>query len=165
MLRYIFLMKILPRDTKYEIDQFYLRRAQTISFWSKDPSTKVGAVIVDRELDLIIGAGYNKFPDYIQEDEKRMNNRDVKYDLIIHAEMCALMSSMYNYKDYLARSIIYTYPIPPCIRCMSHLVDRGIRGVVSLDEYPDRWAESIQKSKNLINEVGGSWLLYPRSIL
>ena len=68
----------------------FLKLATHISEWSKDPSTKVGCVVVgpDRE---IRSTGFNGFPRGIQDSDERLTNRDLKYPLICHAEENAIM--------------------------------------------------------------------------
>ncbi|MEC8351943.1 MAG: CMP deaminase, partial [Candidatus Thermoplasmatota archaeon] len=70
----------------------FLKLATHISEWSKDPSTKVGCVVVgpDRE---IRSTGFNGFPRGIQDSDDRLTNRDLKYPLICHAEENAIMRS------------------------------------------------------------------------
>ena len=52
-------------------DERYLRLAKEVASWSKDPSTKVGAVAV---LDgSVLAQGYNGFPKYIQDDEEHLS--------------------------------------------------------------------------------------------
>ena len=47
-------------------DNRYLRLAKEVSTWSKDPSTKVGAVAVLN--GSVLAQGYNGFPRYILDD-------------------------------------------------------------------------------------------------
>ena len=63
--------------------------ASVISKLSKDPSTKVGAVIV-RPDNSIASVGYNGFPKGFPDEESYWNNRDLKYKIVTHAEENAL---------------------------------------------------------------------------
>ena len=71
-------------------DMRFLDLATHISEWSKDPSTKVGCVVVgpDRE---IRSTGFNGFPRGILDSDDRLTDRDLKYPLICHAEENAIM--------------------------------------------------------------------------
>ena len=71
-------------------DGRFLSLATHISNWSKDPSTKVGCVVVgpDRE---IRSTGFNGFPRGIADTDERLSDRDLKYPLICHAEENAIM--------------------------------------------------------------------------
>ena len=74
-------------------DERFLELASHISLWSKDPSTKVGCVVVgdDRE---IRSTGFNGFPRGIKDDETRLSDRSQKYPLICHAEENAIMHAL-----------------------------------------------------------------------
>src|SRR6056300_1257995 len=84
---------LVPEITKW--DKRFMDMAQMISTWSKDPSSKIGAVAVNDE-KRILATGYNGFPRGIADTEERLNNRDEKYPRIIHAEMNVLMNALYN---------------------------------------------------------------------
>jgi len=131
----------------------FLKLAQHISNWSKDPSTKVGAVVVDED-NRIVSIGYNGFPKGIKDDE-RLENRDVKYSLILHAEENALLFSKQNLKNCK----IYTYPLFPCSRCCSKIIQCGIKEIIALENNNPRWKNSINLSVEMCEEVGISYKL------
>ena len=119
-----------------------MRLAEQISTWSKDPSTKVGAIIVNEERR-ILATGYNGFPRGIEDTEERLNNREEKYPRIIHAELNALMNALYNgvsVKD----STLYVYGLPVCSECTKSVIQAGIKRVVipSMKGVPEKWADS-----------------------
>src|SRR3546814_4797914 len=76
-------MRIVPTWTSY-----FMRIAQDVASRSKDPSTQVGAVLVDAD-NHIIATGYNGFPPGIEETPARWQRPD-KYERVIHAEMNAI---------------------------------------------------------------------------
>ena len=134
-------------------DNRFLQLAEHISKWSKDPSTKVGCVVVgpDRE---IRSTGFNGFPRGIDDSEERLTNRDLKYPLICHAEENAIMHAArigLSLKDCTA---YVTWP--PCTRCARSLIQAGISEVVipSGLEIPDRWREDFELSMSLMKESG-----------
>ena len=138
-------------------DNRFLELAKHIAQWSKDPSTKIGAVIV-RPDKTIASVGYNGFPRGIADDE-RLRERLVKYQLIIHAEMNAIL----NAKEPLNGYTLYTWPpalqSPTCDRCASHIIQTGIIRVVSYlaknnDPLALRWKEQYKKARNLYEEAG-----------
>lgn len=136
-------------------DLRFLDLAKCVSSWSKDPSTKVGAVIVDKD-KRVISMGYNGFPVGINDDHYRLNHRDTKYKIILHAEANALLFANTN----LVGTILYTYPFMPCPRCAGLIIQAGISQVVSYNTIPERWAEDFQMSKELFNEAHVSLRLY-----
>jgi dCMP deaminase len=109
-------------------DRRFLDMAQMISTWSKDPSSKIGCVVVNNE-KRIIATGYNGFPRGIEDSPDRLNDRDQKYPRIIHAEMNALMNALYNgvsVKD----CTLYVYGLPVCPACTKCVIQAGIKRVV-----------------------------------
>ena len=69
----------------------YFKLSKEISTWSKDPSTKIGAIIVG-DSGQIISQGYNGFPRNVDDNNFRYQQREIKYQFVIHAEMNALLS-------------------------------------------------------------------------
>ena len=130
-------------------DKRFLELAELVSSWSKDPSTKVGAVIID-DKNIIVSVGFNGFPKGINDNE-RLHNRDSKYQIIIHAENNALMFA----KRPLDNCTLYTYPFMPCPRCAGMIIQSGIKRVVSykntIDRY--RWELDFSISRELFNEA------------
>ncbi|MDR3503020.1 MAG: deaminase [Legionella sp.] len=135
--------------------QKFLGLAKHISTWSKD-STKVGAVIVDPETNTIIGVGYNGFPRGVIDDSFRLNDRDIKYKLTVHAEVNAILNSNKSVRG----CDLYVYPtmmIPPCCPdCAKAVVNAGIRNVYGYanENLTDRWQDLSDWSTLLFNEGG-----------
>jgi dCMP deaminase len=73
-------------------DGRFLDLAVFVGDWSKDPSTKVGAVLV-RPDRTIAGLGFNGFPRGVLDHPERYDDRPTKYEMVVHAEMNALLSS------------------------------------------------------------------------
>lgn len=140
-------MKKNEINTPKEWDERFLRLAKEISTWSKDPSTQVGAVVVDVNRH-IVATGYNGFPPGIRDDE-RLESRSIKYDIVIHAEENCIIHG-----GSLVGCTIYTYPLLPCSRCASKLIASGIRKVVSVPNDNERWIENINLSIELFREAG-----------
>ena len=86
----------------------FLDMAALIANWSKDPSTKVGAVIVDKN-NRVISLGYNGLPSSVPDDPEILNNRFEKYKYIIHAETNAILTANSSVKD----CSVYTFPFLP----------------------------------------------------
>lgn len=130
----------------------FLELASFISNWSKDPSTKVGAVIVDCNRR-IISTGYNGFPIGVSDNQERLENRDFKYKAILHAEENAIMFA----KKDLSRCSLYVSSLPPCSHCASLIIQSGIKNVYTWEqEIPERWQESINITKTMFKESGVS---------
>ena len=107
-------------------NQRFLSLAEHISTWSKDPSTQVGAVIVDDQRR-IISTGYNGFPRGVNDFPERYNNRDIKYEMIVHGEINAILFA----NQSIHGCTLYTWPFMPCSRCAAIVIQSGIRTVVA----------------------------------
>lgn len=105
-------------------DARFLSLAEHVSQWSKDPSTQVGAVIVQGR-NKVIGIGYNGFARGMKDDPEMYANREVKYSRVIHAEINALL----NAAQSVDGCTLYT-TIPCCDRCAVHMIHAGIKRFV-----------------------------------
>lgn len=130
-------------------DERFLELAQVVSSWSKDPSTKVGAVIADKKH--IVSVGFNGFPPHVEDRDEWLNERETKYKLIIHAEINAILNSNRS----VAGCTLYTYPLFPCPDCSKHLSASGITRVVSRVaslEAAERWG--LHQTKFILGRMG-----------
>ena len=128
-------------------DNNFLALANTVSMFSNDPSTKVGAVIVDDD-NRVISIGYNGFPKGIRDDN-RLSNRELKYEMIVHAEANALLFANAPVRG----CTIYTWPFQPCSRCASLIIQAGIRRVVSVESKDQKWRENFQLAHDMMTEA------------
>ena len=137
-------------------DTRFLDLAEHISKWSKDPSTKVGAVIVDSQRR-IVSTGYNGFSVGVMDSYDRLTDRDTKYEMIIHAEANAILFAHQRMNDMT----LYTTPFQPCSRCASLIIQSGISRVISyeIEESKNRWVDSFKLAKELFDEAGVELLL------
>lgn len=130
-------------------DKRFLDMAALIGSWSKDPSTKVGAVLVKDKR--IISTGYNGLPASIEDDPKILNDRREKYRYIIHAEENALLQcSAHGISS--AGATLYVSPLPPCAGCMRLIIQSGIKRIVCSkpsQEHIERWKNSLDFAKKL----------------
>ena len=144
------------QDEKW--DRRFLELARHISSWSKDPSTKVGAVIVDIDR-IVVGMGYNGFPRGVRDDPDRYNDRETKYSLVVHAELNAVLAAGIQARG----STIYVYPsfgIPPlCTNCAKAVIQAGITRVVGYEPavnsaVAERWRSEIETARLMCDEAG-----------
>ena len=136
-------------------DKRFLQLAKHISEWSKDPSTQVGAVIVDSN-NRVVSVGYNGFPQGISDDN-RLDNRETKYKMILHAERNALLFA----QRPLEGCTIYTYPFMPCPSCASMIIQSGISSVISYMNKDERWEKEFELSRQIFKEVDVFLYEYP----
>ncbi|CAA6604017.1 Uncharacterized deaminase in luxG 3'region [Rhodospirillaceae bacterium LM-1] len=111
-------------------DRRFIALAAHIAAWSKDPSTKVGCVVVgpDRE---ILTTGYNGFPRGVTDDPKRME-RPAKYLWTSHAEENAVAHAARIGVSLKGCTAYVTHC--PCSRCARSLIQSGVRRVVYPNE-------------------------------
>ena len=101
----------------------FLKLAQEVATWSKDPNTKVGAVIVD-ERNRIVGLGYNGFPRGVADSPALYSDRESKLSLVVHAEANAILNS----NRVVSGCHLYT-SLPPCNECAKLIIQAGISRV------------------------------------
>jgi dCMP deaminase len=100
-------------------DLRFLKAAEEVATWSKDPSTKVGCVIVDPELQRRTGEGFNGFPRFMSDDPALYEDRETKYSRTLHAELNAVLFS----KKTEGCTAYVTHP--PCSSCALVLIQSG----------------------------------------
>ena len=142
---------VRPLSDKWDIR--FIELARHISNWSKDPSTKVGCVVVGEDRE-IRSTGFNGFPRGIKDDAERLLDREQKYPLICHAEENAIMHAA-RIGVSLKRSTAYV-TWPPCSRCARSLIQSGIKEIVypTPGVIPERWLEDFTISNGMITEAG-----------
>ncbi|MFL2963319.1 MAG: deoxycytidylate deaminase [Candidatus Thalassarchaeaceae archaeon] len=134
-------------------DLRFIDLAKHISEWSKDPSTKVGCVIVGEDRE-IRSTGFNGFPRGIDDTSERLEDRSQKYPMICHAEENAIMHAARIGVSLKGTMAYVTWP--PCSRCSRSLIQAGISEIVypSDIEIPDRWQSDFQIASEMMREAG-----------
>lgn len=132
----------------------FLELAYNVANWSKDPSTKVGAVLVD-EQNNVRTLGYNGFPRGIHDSHERLNSREFKYALTVHAEQNVIATCSQLGIQTKNCTLICTHI--PCITCAVSIIQSGIKKVVVQEPNADflsRWKDSVELSKEMFSEAG-----------
>lgn len=134
----------------------FLSLSEEIARWSKDPSRGVGAVIVSPSKQ-IVSTGFNGLPRGVEDRPERLE-RPVKYDLIVHAEMNAIIQCARNGVSPIG-CVVYS-SFFPCVNCALTIVQSGIETVVTYKpaEGDEHWLDSIDKSKAVFEEAGVEYL-------
>jgi len=118
-------------NTRPAWNDMFMRIAEIVATRSKDPHTKVGAVIVKD--NHILGIGYNAEPKGFAYNFD-WNSKE-KYDYVIHAELNAIANSTY-FGNSIAGSVIYL-TLSPCKECMKLVAQYGIKTVYYKEKYKD----------------------------
>lgn len=134
-------------------DMRYLDLAESVSTWSKDPSTKIGAVAVGSK-GQVLSQGYNGFPRGIADTDDRLEDRDLKYKYVVHGEMNAIYNACHTGVS-LNGAALYIHGLPPCAECAKGIIQVGINTVVA--RYPKSaspmWLESSKTAREMFAEA------------
>jgi len=141
-------MTELKRDQLWW-DRHWLGVAKAVSKGSKDPSTKIGAIIIRPDRSEV-SWGYNGFPNGIADTLERLNNREIKYGLVLHGEENALLKAC----EDVTGCTIYIWPLFSCKRCALQIIQSGIKRVVSPPPASERWQASYEEAMTLYREAG-----------
>lgn len=139
----------------------FLDLSMRIATWSKDPSRGVGAVIVS-PLRQVLATGYNGLPRGFADLPERLQ-RPVKYDLVVHAELNAIIQCARDGVSPCDATIYSSFS--PCVQCAVAIVQSGISRVVTweLAEGDELWSDSIAKARHVFDEVGLEYIQLPRN--
>ena len=133
------------------LTEWAINMASHVAKLSKDPSTKVGAVIFDPRRR-IVSAGYNGFARGVGDTPDRLCNRDMKYRLVIHAEKNAIMFATTALDGC---TIVVTHPC--CAQCAAQVIQSGIKHVIwpkPSDDFMTRWRDDYDLTMMQFNEAG-----------
>jgi len=136
-------------------DHRYLDMAMGVAQWSKDPSSKIGAVAVGTK-GQVLAQGFNGFPRNIKDEASRLSDRETKYKFMIHAEMNAIYNATYNGVS-LDGATLYVHGLPCCANCALGVIQVGIKRVVMRGKPKPQWEESFEMMKQLFNESNVEW--------
>jgi len=132
-------------------DEYFMGIALLSAKRSKDPSTQVGACIVNKE-NKIVGVGYNGFPKGCSDDnfpwDREGEFLETKYPFVMHAEQNAILNSIKNLSD----CTIYV-GLFPCHECAKSIIQSGIKEVVFLSDKYDG-TDSNKASKMMFDSSG-----------
>ncbi|MGD1823243.1 MAG: deoxycytidylate deaminase [Pleomorphochaeta sp.] len=121
------------REDYINWDEYFMGLAVLSGMRSKDPSTQVGACIVN-ENKKIVGIGYNGFPIGCSDDilpwDRKGEWLDTKYPYVCHAELNAILNSVS--RDLLNCTIYVA--LFPCNECAKAIIQSGIKNVVYLSD-------------------------------
>lgn len=143
-------------------DDFFMKMAELMATRSKDPSTKVGAVIVDYH-HRVVGTGYNGFPRGVRDLPERYDEKRVKYSMVCHAEENAVLNAIVKLSDVTLYTTMF-----PCSSCTKTIIQAGVNRVVCPPPRTEGiWAEDAEFSKQMLEEAvvfvygpNGSWRLH-----
>lgn len=144
----------MKREDYLGWDQYFMGIARLSALRSKDPSTQVGACIVDTNKK-IIGIGYNGLPTGIDDDSfpwgKDGDFLETKYPYVCHAELNAILNSTKSLQD----ATIYV-TLFPCNECTKAIIQSGIKNLYYIsDKY--KTLEMTIASKRMLDSAAISY--------
>lgn len=137
----------------------FLQLAETVASWSKDPSRKVGSVIVDSKRR-VLSLGYNGLPRGVEDQIARYEDRETKLQFICHAERNALDNSPGSVEGATLYATLF-----PCNECVKSIIQRGIIKVVTFTPDPGKnLLFFLSVSSTMLKESGVEVVQYPYNI-
>lgn len=134
-------------------DFYFMAIAQVVATRSRDPSSQIGAVLVN-PAKRIVATGYNGFPSGIADHEHRWLTREEKLKYVVHAERNAFLSAAFS-GNCTEGSTLFIHPFPTCSECAKDAIQVGVIRVVSPPLPPDaapRWKEDMDFARELLLE-------------
>jgi len=131
-----------------------LKMAKDIASWSKDGSTKVGAVITTND-GRPVSWGFNGMPMGIDDDVPERHVRPYKYKWMAHAERNAMdLASKADLSD-----CVMFVTFSPCTNCAQSIIQRGIKTLVVdedniAEKMPERWQDDMRVAVEMLEEAG-----------
>lgn len=142
-------------------DEYFMGIASLSAMRSKDPSTQVGACIVNPE-KRIVSMGYNGMPHCCSDDEfpwdRENSPLDSKYLYVCHAELNAILNCAVG----SVRGCTVYVTLFPCNECAKAIIQSGIKEIVYMyDKYAD--TDSVMASKRMLNAAGVKFRQYEKT--
>lgn len=132
-------------------DEYFMGLAHLSRLRSKDPSTQVGAVIVNTK-KRVVGIGYNGLPAGCDDNEFPWEREgelyDSKYAYVVHAELNAILNSTVKLDDCSLYVSLF-----PCNECAKAIIQSGIKEIVYEE---DKYAhtDGVRASKRMLDAAG-----------
>jgi len=142
----------------------FLELAELIASWSKDTSTKTGAVIIGPDKE-IRATGYNGLVRKVDDNIPERMERPTKYDFFEHAERNAIYNACLTGTSLNNCTIYCT--LTPCTDCARAIIQTGIKAVVTYEYKPkaddpkNTWRDKLNYSAQMFKEAGVEYIELP----
>jgi dCMP deaminase len=132
-------------------DAYLMNLAKATALKSKDPSTKLGAIIVGPKHE-IRATGFNSFPTGINDDVPERKVRPEKYKWVEHAERNAIYCAARHGASLEGCTLYCEWP--PCTDCARAIIQVGIiKIIVNSFDIPKRWQLDMNTSITMLKEA------------
>ena len=151
----------MKREDYISWDEYFMGIAKLSAARSKDPSTQVGACIVN-DKHKVLSLGYNGMPIGFDDDkapwDRDGNTLDTKYPYVCHSELNAILNA--RGVDLTGSTLYVT--LFPCNECAKAVIQSGIKKVIyEIDKYAD--TDGVKASKRMFDECGVEYIKYEPS--
>ena len=142
----------------------FLELAELIASWSKDPSTKTGAVVIGPDKE-IRATGYNGLVRKVDDDIPERMERPTKYDFFEHAERNAVYNACLTGASLKNCTMYCT--LTPCTDCARAIIQTGIKRVITYkyeakeNDPKNTWRDKLDYSKQMFKEAGVEYIELP----
>ena len=152
--------KFSGNDIEVDRDKIGMTLALDYAQNSDDPSTKVGACIMNNDFH-VISKGCNNAPIEWKNipwdrDVEKLGEYNTKYPYVIHAEMNAIFNALFLSSEPLNDTVMYV-TLFPCSNCAKLIVKAKISMVI-YKEY--RECEDAKAAKRFLTECGVTLISY-----
>ncbi len=148
----------MKREDYISWDEYFMGIALLSGMRSKDPSTQVGACIINKQKK-IVAVGYNGFPTGIPDESFSWNSEgdflDTKYPYVCHAEFNAILNKI---SIDLENCTLYT-TLFPCNECTKAIIQSGITSIIYLSDKYEQ-SDIIKASKKMLDSVNITYTKY-----
>jgi dCMP deaminase len=135
--------------------EYFYNIAQQVKEKSKDNNTKIGAVIVGKDKE-IVSTGYNSFPRGIEDEKTKRQSQPEKYFWFEHAERNAIYNAARIGVSTKGCTMYLTCGIP-CADCARGIINAGISKIFIMrggGAQSKKWEESAARSNEMFSEAG-----------
>jgi len=130
----------------------FMAVAEAMMGMSKDNSTKVGAVALDDDFNML-SAGYNGFPRGVNDDLPERHERPLKYSIVVHAEGNMVAQAARKGHSLMGSTVIVT-SLFPCSNCAGLMAQAGVKRIITTRSDNERWVENAEISQMILDEAG-----------
>lgn len=151
------------REDYLSWEEYFMGIAILSAQRSKDPSTQVGACIVDSN-NKVVSIGYNGMPRGVDDETIPWGHGEgieSKYLYVCHAEFNAIL----NTRDGSALNGCRIYvTLFPCNECAKAIVQTGIKEIIYLD---DKYHDHVEEvaSRKILDMAGVTYRKYTGKIV
>lgn len=144
-------------NSGHDWDHFFLGMCLYVSQKSKDRSTKLGAVVIDDDRD-ILSVGWNGFPRGVDDTNEEFHQRPEKYLVTEHAERNAILNAGRVGRSLRGATMYLPFRPTPCSDCTRAVIQAGIKEIVGTDfKFTGKgkhWDENLAFADRMLNEAG-----------